>query len=285
LLVCLLHPAMTRCLHCGVWNTEEEHHCGNCGQSPSGELPLPRQRRFSRKPQPALADEPAEAAQRLPRQARQPGAPHLPGKVIPIKPPAPAPPPAPAKPREPRPRAATSPRRGAGPRSGVPTAQSALPFPPPPQQRAPAALRGAAVADIGLRCQAALLDGVLFLIGSGVFVATFVLMGNSIALAPKTLPYWGGAFLALLLFYRVYWCALGCDSPGMQFFRLRLVNFDGDEPEPFQRWVRLVTGCLGLAAAGLGLLWALFDADKFTWHDHISKTYPAVEPPPERGRR
>jgi uncharacterized RDD family membrane protein YckC len=209
----------------------------------------------------------------------------LPGKVIPIKPPAPGLPAGPAKRAETQSRAAIPPRRGAGARAGVHATQSALPFPPSPQERAPAALRGAPVAGIGSRCKAALLDGVLFLAGSGVFVATFVLMGNSVSLAPKALPYWGGAFLALLFFYRVYWCALGCDSPGMQFFRLRLVNFDGEEPEAVQRWVRLMTGCLGLAAAGLGLLWALVDAEKFTWHDHMSKTYPAVEPPVSRARR
>jgi hypothetical protein len=43
--------------------------------------------------------------------------------------------------------------------------------------------------------------------------------------------------------------------------------------------VRFLAACLGLAALGLGPLWALLDEERLAWQDHISKTYPAVENP------
>jgi uncharacterized RDD family membrane protein YckC len=125
-------------------------------------------------------------------------------------------------------------------------------------------------------------DALLVLLALGFFVATFQVMGGRIHLTLRAALPWSVVVLALGLFYRVLWCVLRAESAGMQFFRLRLLNFDGYEPEPAQRTVRLVAACLSVAAAGLGLLWALFDEEKLTWHDHISKTFPTVEPASSR---
>ena len=59
---------------------------------------------------------------------------------------------------------------------------------------------------------------------------------------------------------------------------LRVVNFDGYPADARQRLVRFVCACLS-TLAGLGLLWALFDEEKLTWYDHMSKTFLA-----QRGR-
>jgi uncharacterized RDD family membrane protein YckC len=149
-----------------------------------------------------------------------------------------------------------------------------------------AAFREAPVAPLKVRCQAALLDAVLVLLGFACVVATFHVAGGRVQATPRAALPWGGVILALVLFYHVLWCVLRTDSAGMRFFRLRLINFDGHEAEPAQRTVRLVTACLSVAAGGLGLLWALFDEEKLTWHDHISKTFPTVdENPRARPRR
>jgi hypothetical protein len=52
------------------------------------------------------------------------------------------------------------------------------------------------------------------------------------------------------------------------------VDFDGREPDRDRRGMRQVAGLLSLISAGLGLVWALVDEEKLTWHDHISKTFP-----------
>jgi uncharacterized RDD family membrane protein YckC len=55
-----------------------------------------------------------------------------------------------------------------------------------------------------------------------------------------------------------------------------VVNFDGHRPSRRQRFYRLAGGAVGVVAAGMGLLWAIFDEERLTWHDHISKTFPTV---------
>jgi uncharacterized RDD family membrane protein YckC len=160
--------------------------------------------------------------------------------------------------------------------------QPTLPFPPPPVPAAPGAWREARPAAVGVRSAAAGVNALLVLAGLGVFLLTFHLLGGEITLERKAAPGWIAAAVVLGLFYHIYWCLLKRDAPGMRWFRLRLVNFDGYEPEPGQRVVRLIAACLSLLACGLGLLWALFDEEGLTWHDHISKTYPTLEPSPRR---
>jgi hypothetical protein len=41
--------------------------------------------------------------------------------------------------------------------------------------------------------------------------------------------------------------------------------------------VRALSACLSFCAGGIGLLWALVDEEKLTWHDHISKTFPTLQ--------
>jgi len=168
--------------------------------------------------------------------------------------------------------------------SPLPERQASFSFPAPDVVPVVTCVREAHPAPIALRCAAAVADTLFVLVALGFFMGTFYVMGGHIQLSLRTAPLWGGVVLALWLFYRLLWCLLRSESAGMQFFRLRLLNFDCYEPEPAQRWLRLVAACLSLAAGGLGLLWALFDEEHLTWHDHISKTFPTMEPaPPRRG--
>lgn len=142
------------------------------------------------------------------------------------------------------------------------------------------------MAPLTVRSKAAVLDSLLVLVGLACVVATFLACGGRLQATPRAAWPWGGVLLALGLFYRSLWCVLKADSAGMRFFRLRLINFDGYEAEPGQRAVRLVFACLSIAAGGLGLLWALFDEEKLTWHDHMSQTFPTVDDrPAARPRR
>jgi hypothetical protein len=65
----------------------------------------------------------------------------------------------------------------------------------------------------------------------------------------------------------------------MCWTQLQLVNFDGRRPERDQRLERLFASCLSVAAAFLGIIWALVDEECLTWHDHISKTFPTADIP------
>ena len=78
----------------------------------------------------------------------------------------------------------------------------------------------------------------------------------------------------IAFFYKFLWLLAEKDSPGMKWVNLRLVDFDNRPPTRSQRAWRLGGACLSVASAGLGLIWALADEEKLTWHDHLSKTFP-----------
>ena len=124
------------------------------------------------------------------------------------------------------------------------------------------------------RAMAAALDGGLVLIALALFGLAFHLAGGRIALNVKTLPIFLGVVGGLVLFYKSLWCLAGGDTPGMHWTRLRLVDFDGQQPDSSKRLYRLASEWLSLLAAGVGLIWALVDEESLTWHDHISRTFP-----------
>jgi uncharacterized RDD family membrane protein YckC len=65
----------------------------------------------------------------------------------------------------------------------------------------------------------------------------------------------------------------------MAAVQLRLINFDGNRPSREERLLRVLVSIVSFASLGVGLLWCLFDEEKLTWHDHITKTFssPKVE--------
>jgi uncharacterized RDD family membrane protein YckC len=136
----------------------------------------------------------------------------------------------------------------------------------------------APVALPGHRVLAALVDISWILIGLGIFVCTFFgaayLVGADFVISRQTAPFLIAVGAVIALFYRSLWYFANADTPGMRFAGLRLVDFDGREPNRDQRGLRQVASFLSLVAAGLGLVWALVDEENLTWHDHISKTFP-----------
>ena len=124
------------------------------------------------------------------------------------------------------------------------------------------------------RILAATIDMAFAVIALGIFVATFQLSGAEFVLTKATAPYYGAAAILISLFYRVLFCIANFDTPGLRWTGLRVVDFDGRPPSRKHRWYRLLGGFVGAIAAGIGLLWAMVDEERLTWHDHISKTFP-----------
>lgn len=125
------------------------------------------------------------------------------------------------------------------------------------------------------RVVAAVLDGSLIAIALGLLVIVLYLGGAKIAMDKNGAPLVAGAVVVAVALYRLLWCFAGADSIGMRWVGLQLLNFDGVVPNRAERLHRMVTACISVAAAGLGLVWALVDEEKLTWHDHMSKTFPS----------
>lgn len=72
-------------------------------------------------------------------------------------------------------------------------------------------------------------------------------------------------------------CVLGNgDSPGQHWMGLRVTAFDGRKPTRSQRVRRALAGFLvSFGGMGLGLAWALVEEEALTFHDLISRTFPA----------
>jgi uncharacterized RDD family membrane protein YckC len=197
-----------------------------------------------------------------------------PSKIVPIQRNA-----APPRPRT-RPDGALSrpsPRRG----SRVPEEQGVLDFlpPAPPKPRTLGTTVEAViyceapVATILHRAVAAALDWSMVLIGYGVFLTLFRLLGGEFTFNKFNLLVFGGMLPLIGLAYGLIWTLACTETAGMHWTRLRLTTFDGFPPEPRQRILRFAGSCLSLCTLA-GLLWSFADEESLTWQDHISRTFP-----------
>ncbi|MGB5347644.1 MAG: RDD family protein [Woeseia sp.] len=77
--------------------------------------------------------------------------------------------------------------------------------------------------------------------------------------------------LLVYLFFLVFWSRFG-RTLGMQSWGLRIEAANGEPPDIKAASLRFAASILSWLPAGLGFAWALFDADKLTWHDRLSGT-------------
>ena len=77
--------------------------------------------------------------------------------------------------------------------------------------------------------------------------------------------------LVVYLFFTGFWSRSG-RTLGMQSWRLQLQTEEGEVPSFGRASLRFVAALLSLIPLGLGFWWQLWDRDRLTWHDRISKT-------------
>jgi len=294
------------CRYCQSWNAEDEHRCGCCGRRlttiASGSTRHPASRSshaLALEHQPSSASAPAIETRAVTNQLPVPqrfsfdDAPE--SNIIPfesfaadrIQPFVRSVPvarerrstetrKAPGAKSEPRRRSVTQPQNDL---------QPGLDFLVPPPH-GPRTLKtqveaviycDAAVASPKHRAIASALDGGMIFIGFGAFLFTFHLMGGMFHLNRQTIPFFIGVFGTLALFYSMLWIWSGRETLGMRWTKLRLIDFDGLPAARRERILRIAGACLSCCAGGVGLLWALVDEEKLTWHDHISKTFPTPQ--------
>jgi len=153
----------------------------------------------------------------------------------------------------------------------MPVVQSSFDFDLAEQEAQQLAAR--ASAPVSLRLQAALFDATLVLFAGGVFFALFVLLGGQLGLARRDLLIYLLAGYALTVAYFGLFTLLGSQTPGMQYYRLRVVNFEGKPPTSSQKLWRSFGYVISTGSLLLGFLWAVADERRLTWHDHISHTF------------
>lgn len=134
------------------------------------------------------------------------------------------------------------------------------------------------VAPLLLRGLAGALDVAVSIVAVGLFWGIFHLMGGSFHFNQNA----AGAILlasgSIAVFYFFLYTFYGAETPGLQWLGLRVLDYDGNPPQPGQRLVRSVGIVLSAAAVGLGYLWAFVDEEGLTWHDRMSKTFITRDP-------
>ena len=131
---------------------------------------------------------------------------------------------------------------------------------------------GLAAASIPQRIRAGAIDGLfvtscfLFFLLIILFIPEFKLLTKPSLLALVTV------WVILFVSYHYLFTTLGGRTLGMEFEKLQVVNFDGQPISVEESRLRTLGYLISLGCFGLGYLWAVFDPDRLTWHDKISKT-------------
>ena len=129
------------------------------------------------------------------------------------------------------------------------------------------------VATLDERRFAGILDATFLGLTGAAFVALFRSLGGEIAFEKIDAVVY---LTALYLFYGLYFflfTTFAGATPGMQLKGLTIVRLDGSLPDTRQLLWRSFGYVLSGATLMLGFVWALWDEDRFTWHDRISHTY------------
>jgi uncharacterized RDD family membrane protein YckC len=132
------------------------------------------------------------------------------------------------------------------------------------------------------RLAAMVYDGLLVLALLMVVTACFLPLTGGEAITWSSFPLLAGPYsvalvLAIVFYFGVPWTR-GGQTLGMASWRLRVQRNDGFLLTWRDVVVRLGASVLSWLPAGLGWGWALFDRERRTWHDVLSRSRVVVLP-------
>jgi uncharacterized RDD family membrane protein YckC len=129
------------------------------------------------------------------------------------------------------------------------------------------------VAPMGRRFLAGLLDGLVLLVGSGLFSIIFWRAGGHLTPIPPNLAIVSIVAMIFIWTYFGLFTALVFSTPGQTWMGIEVRNMEGSPPVPRESFLRAFGYLVSLSACTIGFLWALVDSDSLTWHDRISGTF------------
>ena len=160
----------------------------------------------------------------------------------------------------------------------------------PPEVDAPAAasqleLQALPVAPLGRRFLAGLVDGLVLLLGAGLFALIFWRAGGHLTPVPPNLAI--VALIAIIFVWAYFglFTALTFSTPGLIWMGIEVRNMEGWPPAPRESLLRAFGYLVSISALMIGFLWALVDGEGLTWHDWISGTFltPVNQEAPSEG--
>jgi uncharacterized RDD family membrane protein YckC len=129
------------------------------------------------------------------------------------------------------------------------------------------------VASLAERRVSGAIDAMLLVLTCVGFAALFRSLGGQIVIAKVDAVIYAVVAALIYALYFFVFTTLAGSTPGMQLRGLTVVRMDGTLPDTRQLLWRSFGYLFSAAALTLGFFWALWDEDRFTWHDRISQTY------------
>jgi uncharacterized RDD family membrane protein YckC len=134
-------------------------------------------------------------------------------------------------------------------------------------------LQALPVAPLGRRFLAGLVDGLVLLLGAGLFALIFWRAGGHLTPVPLNLAIVALIAVTFVWAYFGLFTALTFSTPGLIWMGIEVRNMEGWPPAHRESLLRAFGYLMSISALMIGFLWALVDGEGLTWHDRISGTF------------
>jgi len=142
-----------------------------------------------------------------------------------------------------------------------------------PRRESPATQTPLKTAPLEDRIMAAIFDLALIVAAFAVFVLVFVACTAHPPTGKPAMLAAGVVLAGFCVLYQYLFFKYAEGTPGMHYAKIALCTFEDDNPTRKAMCKRVWFLLLSVAPLGLGLAWALFDPDRLSWHDRLSRIY------------
>ncbi len=123
------------------------------------------------------------------------------------------------------------------------------------------------------RIMAGIFDLALIVAAFSVFVLVFVACTAHPPTGKPAMLAAGVVLAGFCLLYQYLFFKYAEGTPGMRYAKIALCTFEDENPTRKAMCRRVWFLFLSVAPLGLGCAWALFDPDRLSWHDRLSRIY------------
>ena len=123
------------------------------------------------------------------------------------------------------------------------------------------------------RIMAGIFDLALIVAAFSVFVLVFVACTAHPPTGKPAMLAAGVVLAGFCVLYQYLFFKYAEGTPGMRYAKIALCTFEDENPTRKAMCKRVWFLLLSVAPLGLGCAWALFDPDRLSWHDRLSRIY------------
>jgi uncharacterized RDD family membrane protein YckC len=142
-----------------------------------------------------------------------------------------------------------------------------------PRRESPTTQTPLKTAPLEDRIMAGIFDLALIVAAFAVFVLVFVACTAHPPTGKPAMLAAGVVLAGFCVLYQYLFFKYADGTPGMHYAKIALCTFEDENPTRKAMCKRVWFLLLSVAPLGLGLAWALFDPDRLSWHDRLSRIY------------